>query len=160
MKIKIGIIIGLSLLLIVLSALTFARVGSSASKSLEEEEMEAFQSRKVYKNLSTDSERASYALGMTQQSETKFLDNKDTKYLSLFYNVVSNPSDTYYYGGQTATPPLPLNLRSWIPAIDMPLDEECFVAGVVQTVENKVRIPSLAGTKGKDYIFRIMNGKP
>lgn len=54
-------------------------------------------------------------------------------------------------------PPAPLNLKTWIPNKDMPLDANSFIAGYIQSMENKVLIPILSGQKGVEYLQRLLD---
>lgn len=153
---KTKIIICLSGILLFMSILFACGVGLSTSDSLMEEELEAYNNRVEYTELTTASQKAAYAVGMGRMSVSKFLDSKNFDYLAPYYCMVSNRDKIYYYWGQTIIPLSPFVLRNWGLESDIKLDEEAFMAGYTQTMEKKVLIPELSGIKGQQYVNNIV----
>lgn len=159
MKKKTNIIIGLGISLIVISILFVCGVGKSSRGDLTEEELSAFKNRKEFTSLSNPAEKASYAVGMSQFAYVKYLDGKNDEFLAPYYYVIANPRYYHYYGGQLNIPGAPLNFKTWRPEVDYPLNEESFIAGFAQRMENNALVSGLTGDKGKEYIDRVVLGK-
>lgn len=155
MKRKINLIIILSILLICLTTLLCVGVGTSSKNTLAEDEMAAYNNRKTYSALTTQNQKASYVVGMSFRYLASGLADKDEEFFAKLYSISSNPESPYYYSGQLNTPSTPLNLKDWGANVDMRLNEDCFVAGYAQTMEDKVLNPELSGDKGLNYLQKI-----
>lgn len=153
---KTKIIICLSGILLIMSLLFACGVGLSTSDSLMEEELEAYNNRVEYTELTTASQKAAYAVGMGRMSASKFLDGKNSDYLAPYYCMVSDRDKIYYYYGHLYIPITPFVLRNWGMESDIKIDEEAFMSGYTQTMENKVLIPELSGIKGQQYVNNIV----
>lgn len=155
MKNQIRIIICLAVLLTVISSLFAMGVGKSSEESLEQEELNAYHSRKKYNTLSSPSEKASYATGMNLSLRT--IDGNDVKSLATVYNIISHPETASYYSGYHKTRLSQYTPTNLIGAGNESLfNADYFIAGYAQTMEDKVRIKDLSGAKGIGYLSNTL----
>lgn len=156
MKTKIYIIIGLGILLVVLLSLSVFDIGSTRQVNLAEEEISAYNNREEITSLATPEAKASYAVGMSRMFYIPgYLDGKSTEFLALYYAIMSEPANIYYYMGQGSVPTGPEKISSMLTGVDIPLNAKAYVAGYAQTMEHKIRIPNLTGNEGMNYFNKV-----